>query len=78
MSNIEDADRLDEIREEIKELINEASGIIDRYPGTEARFKGYPYAHIVMALDKDHMFLGGSMFTLADCIEEIRGGDDDE
>lgn len=78
MSRMEDADRLDEIRAGIKELLWEAQEIISAYPGAEARFKGYPYAHIVCALDHDHEFLGRSMFTLSDIADGIRGGGDDE
>jgi len=78
MSREEDAARLEEIVCEMKELMREARDIVRKYPGTEDRFKGYPYAHIVGALDNDHEFLGGSMFTLIDCIEEIKGGGDDE
>jgi hypothetical protein len=69
----EDVDRLEEIRDEIKALINEALGIF-RDHGSESPFRGYAYAHIVCALDKDHGFLGGSFITLQDCIDELKSG----
>lgn len=68
-------DRLEEIQSDIGEMIREALELV-RLHGTstdEARFKGYPYAHIVGALSNDHEFLGGSMTTMEDCIESMRG-----
>jgi len=73
MDNIE---RLNEILWEIKELINEAKDI---FSDTQAqgRFEGYPYAHIIGALDNDHYYLGGSFITFQECIDELQNGEDD-
>ena len=84
----EDWERLGEIKEEIKELVREAVDLI-RDTNEYERAKGYWYAHIVCALDDDHMYLGGSMVTMQRTIdaledeckeagrEEEEGGEDD-
>lgn len=77
MSKYEDIDRLVEIIWEIKELINEARDIFARTK-SRGRFEGYPYAHIIGALDKDHSYLGGSFITFKDCIQELENDEEDE
>ena len=72
-----DIDRLVEIKEEIKELINEARDIFARTKAS-GRFEGYPYAHIIGALDKDHGYLGGSFITFQECIDEIENEEDEQ
>ena len=71
-------ERLCEIKDDIKQLIEEAMNLI---PEPEhARARGYWYAHIRCALDKDHTFLGGSMRTMQDSIDalaEVDAGDDE-
>jgi len=37
------------------------------------RAKAYWWAHIRCALDNDHEYLGGSMFTMQDTINELEG-----
>jgi hypothetical protein len=72
----EDIDRLEEIRDEIKELLDEATGILRRGGGiTYERARSYWLAHIRTALDKDHDYLGGSMVTMQNTIDEL--GEDD-
>ena len=74
------ADGLKEIREAIKLLMEKAKDIVDAF-GSEndgGVMKGYWYAHIVRALDKDHEYLGGSMMTMQDTIDSMEGGDKDE
>ena len=67
--------RLDEIKNEIKELMNEARSILQHGDErTWARAKGYWYAHIVSALDKEHDYMGNSMVTMQDTIDEMGGG----
>ena len=72
-----DINRLNEILWEIKELINEAS---DLFVQTKAsgRFEGYPYPHVLGALDKDHSYLGGSFITYQDCLDELEYDGEDE
>lgn len=77
MSKYEDIDRLLEISNEIRELINEARQIF-RGTSEEGLFEGYPYAHIIMALSKDHCYLGGSFITFQDCIDGLEAEGEDE
>jgi len=68
--------RFEEIIREIKELLEEA---IDLVPDHErARAKAYWYAQIVMALDEDHDYLGGSMCSMKDTLEDFNDIDDDD
>jgi hypothetical protein len=74
MSKQETIQRLINIKMEIKDLIAEALELIE----SESEFEGqraerYWYAHIEMALDNDHSYLGGSMVTMEDSIEGIMG-----
>ena len=73
------SERLANIKDEIKELIREAKGIV-RFKGgiTYERARSYWLAHIIMALDKDHEFLGGSMFTMQDTIKEMKDAEEAE
>ena len=62
--------RFEEIKVQIKELIDEA---IDLVPegGVKECARSYWYSHIVMALDNDHEYIGGSMVTMEDTINEF-------
>ena len=65
--------RLEEILDEFKVLIFEASTIV-RKSGNErahARAKAYWIGHITTALDSDHSYLGSSMTTMQDTINEL-------
>ena len=66
--------RLQHIKWEIKDLINEANELFADTP-IRNRFKKYPYAHIITALDKDHEFLAGSFITFQDCLDELEQGE---
>jgi hypothetical protein len=77
MSKHEDIDRLCEIINEIKDLIHEARDIFAD-TNESGRFEGYPFAHIIGALDKDHGFLGGSFITMQDCIDGFETDGEDE
>lgn len=66
-------ERLQEIKDEIKELMNEAKQIIRQgRPIIWERARGYCYGHIVSALDNDHEFMGREMFTLQNIIDELK------
>lgn len=68
--------RFEEIKDQIKELLEEAISLV---PSAESdRAESYWYAHISMALDEDHDYLGGSMCSMQDTINEWHDGDDDE
>ena len=77
MPKDEDIERLNEIVYEIRDLIGQARQI---FLGTseEGRFEGYPYAHIITALSKDHCYLGGSFITFQDCIDGLEGEEEQE
>ena len=76
---MERAERLDEIREEMKELLREAMGLV-RGTDEEDRARGYWYGNIRMSLDDDHDYLSRGGSTIADAVEALReaAGDEDE
>ena len=79
--NFEDIERLRNIQEEISELIGEADTIIsdiDKVGSIYDRAKSYWMAHIKTALYNDTEYLGGSMVTMEDTIEELEEFDADE
>lgn len=76
---------LEDIKDNIKGLAHDAMRAIEQLDNaygrpSAARAKAYWFAHIVCALDNDHMFLGGSMTTMQDSIDEIKReiGEDNE
>jgi hypothetical protein len=72
MSN-NDKYRFTEIKEQIKELIEEAISLV---PSVERhRAESYWFAEISIALDEDHDYLGGSMCSMQDTINEWHDGD---
>ena len=69
-------ERLEEIKDEIKELMEEAMGIVQEESNGGIVFdraKAYWNAHIIMALDEDHVYLGGCGHTFQDTIDELSG-----
>lgn len=66
----EKAERLQEIKEQMLELLDEAKELIPEGM-TKERAKCYWYAHIKTAILKEHEYLGGSMVTMEETIEEI-------
>lgn len=73
----ETIDRLLEIKETIKELVNEAYESIPEGMGRNAAY-GYWYAHILGALDEDSPFCGGSMIRMQDTIDGLGDEGDEE
>lgn len=71
------ADHLVEIKEKMINLIDEARQVVEGTPA-EARANAYWLAHLRCALDDDHGYLGGSMCTLQDSINELREDEEDE
>jgi len=73
-------ERMLKIKEEIKELIEEALDIVkfEGSPHTYQQAKAYWYPQILMVLDKEHDYLGGSMCTMEDTIKEIWGNQEEE
>jgi len=73
-SYFEDIERLEEIRERMHELLEEAEEIVRNFEGGDMayqRAKSYWLAHIKTALDDEHDYLGGSMVTMEDTINEM-------
>lgn len=64
--------RLDDIRIEIEDLVEEAMSIFRAY-GLDGQFKGYAYASIITALSDDHQFLGGNMVPMQELINTLYG-----
>ena len=75
LSEFGDIDRLYGIQDEISDLVKEARDIVrnaDGYGRIYERAKSYWIPHIITALSNDHDYLGGSMCTLEDTIEELK------
>lgn len=62
--------RLEEVKDEIKELVKEARRLCNN-TSEEKRCDSYWHSHIVGALDNDHGYLGCSFYTLQDSIDEL-------
>jgi hypothetical protein len=71
------SERLVEIKDEIKNLIQEAQHLVNDFSSQFGarhiyeRARSYWIAHLLTALDKDNDYLGGSMQTMEDTIQEI-------
>ena len=66
----DEIERFQEIKDEIRELLHEASRIV-RDTSEEDRAKGYWQAHIMTALDDRHEYLGRSMCTMQQSIDAL-------
>jgi hypothetical protein len=66
-------ERLDEIRQEIKVLVEEASDLLQELPNQMIweRARCYWYKRILGALDEDNEYLGGSGWTMKQTTEEV-------
>jgi len=66
------ADELFDIQQELLDLLDRARGLIRQAPEmTYQRADAYWLAHAVMAITRDHQYLGGSMVTMDETIAEI-------
>lgn len=76
------ASELADIKDQIKELVMYAMDIVKQTVGYDSseyeRAKRYWYGHIITALDDDNDFMGGSMHSLQDTIDELRNKSNDE
>lgn len=68
---IENIKRLEEIKNKISELLDEVRQIVKSYPVVYQRADAYWLAHIECALSKDSKYVGSSMVTMEDTINEI-------
>jgi len=71
ISNREKAQDLENVLEQMTYLMSEARSIVE---GTseQSRAEAYWIAHIEMALDDQHGYLGGSMCTISETINCLR------
>jgi hypothetical protein len=73
----EAVERLNEIRDELSELADEAYRIVrELSPNRADAAKAYWYAQLVMAISDDHDYLGSGSHTLQDSIDELDEADE--
>jgi hypothetical protein len=74
------ADELREIQAQMLECLDQAKRLIAQsgQDMTLQRAEAYWLAHARIALTNDHGYLGGSMCSMEDTIEEIEGASEDE
>lgn len=73
MSRFEAGERILEITEEIRELLQEAMDLV-REEGTtldRERARSYWYGHILIALGGEHGYMGRSMCSMEDTAREL-------
>jgi hypothetical protein len=77
-SRQEIVDELGEIQSQILELVDQARGLLRRndLQGALMRAESYWIAHVITAVSNDHGYLGKSMVSLQDTIDEIKNDDD--
>jgi len=75
--NREIAEQLNDLKEEIKDLVYNAQNMLRGTDASDAA-NAYWIPHILMALDDEHDYLGGSMTSMQDTIEELLEGDDED
>ena len=68
--------RFEEIKMQIKELLEEAFELVPEHARASA--ESYWYSQIAVALDDDHGYLGGSMCSMQDTLEDFDEVDEDE
>jgi len=73
-TNAERADELQDILCQMKDLLWEARKLVRGTP-EESRANAYWIAHISMALDSEHGYLGGSMCTMESTANDLRESD---
>lgn len=72
MIDPKDPERLAEIKDEMLELLEEAKGILREVGGViAARAEAYWLPHIRTALDREYSYLGSSMTTMQDTVNEL-------
>ena len=73
-------DELGEIQSQILELVEQARALLRRneLQGALMRAESYWIAHVTTAISNNHGYLGKSMVSLQDTIDEIKDAEDDE
>ena len=80
MTRFEAGERILEITEEIRDLLQEAMDLV-RSEGTDfdrERARSYWYDHIQIALGGDHGYMGRSMCSMSDTAEELMADEEPE
>ena len=80
MSKTEAAERIMEIAEQIRGLVQEAMDLV-REEGSDIareRARSYWYPHILVALGGDHGYMGGSMCSMEDTAREMEDSYDED
>ena len=80
MSRFEAGERILEISEEIRDLLQEAMDLV-RSEGTDfdrERARSYWYAHIMIALGGDHGYMARSPGSMIGTAEDLMAGEGDE
>ena len=80
MSRFEAGERILEITDEIRDLLQEAMDLV-RSEGTDLdreRARSYWYGHILIALGGDHGYMGRSMCSMTDTAEELMADEEPE
>ena len=68
--------RFEEIKMQIKELLEEAFELVPEH--AKSRSESYWYSQIAVALDDDHGYLGGSMCSMQDTLEDFDEEEEEE
>jgi len=64
---------LEEAYSQMQELVNQIEHLIHYVPKhMQGRAKSMMLSHLQMALNDEHMWVGGNMYTLAELIEELK------
>ena len=73
-------DELGEIQSQILELVDQARALLRRNElrGALMRAESYWIAQVTTAISNNHGYLGKSMVSLQDTIDEIKDAEDDE
>ena len=73
-------DELGEIQTQILELVEQARALLrnNQYQGALMRAESYWIPHVTTAISNNHGYLGKSMVSLQDTIDEIKDAEDDE
>ena len=72
-----DKNRFEEIIGEIQELLNEALDLVpEGY--ARSRAESYWYAHMIVNVTEDHGYMGGSMCSMQDTLEEFDEVDEED
>jgi hypothetical protein len=80
MSRFEAGERILEITDEIRDLLQEAMDLV-RENGTDLdreRARSYWYGHILIALGGEHGYMGRSMCSMTDTANELMGEEEPE